>query len=626
MSLKTGDRRTAIRRALALDLALEEVMIMEAPPSGLTIRTLLVNLRNELVLEGEMERASRPTTASAALGALPVAQTASAADASLSELLAVSDLPYVPDEDLVEDHPLGRYSPSNAQANCVALASRGAPPPDLATPALRAAHFTGLSRYMARAAQRNDLDLADGVVERLLAKHAPGVPVDDAVKRLLRRSALRTLSEVHAINAHRERGEYTISPIADPTLDIPLGSAPACPPPKQSVQTPEVSASSVASVKLLSEVYADYERFMMSSLAEGGPWRNQTQRQNAMTMRLFTEFAGNRPLHTYNKDDAKAFKVALQHLPTLHGRSPEWRLSMSEAVERVKALMVAGQELPDCLSIKTIKRHMSALSGLFDWLSDRSNEYGYKGHNPFKGHTYGKSKATATRGMWDSSDLQALFATPIWTGCDPSRRAKAGASIIYDAYYWFPLIATYHGLRQEEIAQLRATDIQMEEGVWIMNIHDEGRNQLKNETAERQVPIHKILIGLGFLDYVNFFRTRADDHLWPALKRGGPDEKYAHYYTQRFTSYSRQTKVYDPARPFHAMRASFRTFLEETEAKSAHISKLIGHSLNGELGVGAIYTKRIKASVLKQVVDMFDPQLDLSHLIRFDPRKHKTSP
>ncbi|WP_310116117.1 DUF6538 domain-containing protein [Azospirillum sp. BE72] len=66
MSLKTGDRRTAIRRGLALDLALEEVMIMDAPPSGLTIRTLLVNLRNELVLEGEMERASRPTAPSAA--------------------------------------------------------------------------------------------------------------------------------------------------------------------------------------------------------------------------------------------------------------------------------------------------------------------------------------------------------------------------------------------------------------------------------------------------------------------------------------------------------------------------------------------------------------------------------
>ncbi|WP_372712382.1 hypothetical protein [Azospirillum argentinense] len=38
MSLSTGDRRPAIRQALALDLALEEVMLMEARPPGLTIR------------------------------------------------------------------------------------------------------------------------------------------------------------------------------------------------------------------------------------------------------------------------------------------------------------------------------------------------------------------------------------------------------------------------------------------------------------------------------------------------------------------------------------------------------------------------------------------------------------
>jgi integrase len=159
-----------------------------------------------------------------------------------------------------------------------------------------------------------------------------------------------------------------------------------------------------------------------------------------------------------------------------------------------------------------------------------------------------------------------------------------------------------------------------------MNVHDEGDNQVKNEAAARQVPIHKKLIDLGFLNYVAAFRAKSDDHLWPTLKRSGPDGKYAHYYTQRFTSYCRQTKMYDPTRPFHAMRASFRTFLEETEAKSAHISKLIGHSLNGTLGVGAIYTKRIKAPVLKQVVDMFDPQLDLSHLVRFNPTEHKTRP
>lgn len=112
---------------------------------------------------------------------------------------------------------------------------------------------------------------------------------------------------------------------------------------------------------------------------------------------------------------------------------------------------------------KTIKRHMSALSGLFVWLEERAGEYRDKGPDHFQGHRYGRSETKQE--MWDSEDLAALFRTPIWTGWYPSRRAKPGAAVIYDAYYWdayywLPLLATFHGLRQEENGRLRASDIQ----------------------------------------------------------------------------------------------------------------------------------------------------------------------
>ncbi|TWA86203.1 hypothetical protein FBY14_112155 [Azospirillum brasilense] len=89
---------------------------MEAPPPGLTIRTLLVNLRNELVLEGEMERASRPTAPSAAFGTLPASNPTGLAESSLADLMAHSEMPSVPDEDLIEEHALGRRSPGDALA------------------------------------------------------------------------------------------------------------------------------------------------------------------------------------------------------------------------------------------------------------------------------------------------------------------------------------------------------------------------------------------------------------------------------------------------------------------------------------------------------------------------------
>ncbi|TWA79130.1 hypothetical protein FBY14_1331 [Azospirillum brasilense] len=477
---------------------------------------------------------------------------------------------------------------------------------------------------MTQAVRRNDLELADGVVERLLDKHAPGVPLDGTARNLLRRSALRTLAEVHGINARRERGDYGAFPADDPTLDMPLAPATVFPGTAEQVEATIEAPTCQGRGKLLSEVYAEYERFMTSPLAKAARWTNQTSRQNAMTARLFIEFAGDRTLDAYNKDDARNFKVALEHLPTLHGRSPAWRMPMRDAVAQVKALIGAGENPPDCLAAKTVKRHMSALSGLLSWVDERPDDYGYKGPNHFQGHSYGRSEAK--RWMWETDDLNALFHTPIWTGCEPTRRAKPGTTVIYDAYYWLPLLATYHGLRQEEIAQLRASDIQQDSGVWFMNIHADNGNHVKTDAGVRRVPLHSVIIALGFLDYVGLFRNGADNHLWPTLKRGGPDGKFAHYYTQRFTAYCRHTNIYDASRPFHALRASFRTFLEDTQAKSVHISKVVGHSLTAVLGEGGRYTKRIKMPTLKDVVDMFDPNVNLSHLVPFDPAKHRIKP
>ena len=148
---------------------------MDAPPPAPTIRALLIKLRDEMILEAEMERASRPPTQTARFGALPPVRSLEPADVALKEMMigdSEEDVP-VPDEDLVEDHPLGRMPPGAHAPEDGAWCGSAAPPPDLASPARRAAYFAGLSGYMARAARKNDLDLADGVVERLLAKHAP---------------------------------------------------------------------------------------------------------------------------------------------------------------------------------------------------------------------------------------------------------------------------------------------------------------------------------------------------------------------------------------------------------------------------------------------------------------------
>lgn len=461
----------------------------------------------------------------------------------------------------------------------------------------------GGERHLRQALINNDIEAVKPLAAALLQQRGkPSAAADVAV---LARVMLRAGAEYFAQIGDAAQGKYP--PLGSP----PTSSSPPAPPPPVVDLPPEPPTAP------FSEIYALHEKAMRFPAHGEEPYTEQTIRQNAATVRLWIEFHGDHPLAQYSRDDAEEFKNALQYLPNLHGKSQAWRMTMREAVQKVQALHDAGQTPPPCLSMKTVKRHMSALSTFFDWVLGQKKAYGSRGENIFRQHKYGSVEPD--REMWDEEDINVLFRTPIWTGCTPTRRAERGSVIVYDAYYWLPLLAFFHGLRQEEIAQLRASDVRKDDGVWILGIHREDGNHLKNHTAIRSVPIHDQLIELGFLQYVELFRNETNDHLWPTLKRGGPDRKFSHYYRQRFTEYCRDTGIYDRKRPFHALRATFRTFMEETDAKSAHVSKIAGHKLTAVLGEGATYTKRVKASVLKAAIDKFKPDVDLSHLRPFRP-------
>jgi integrase len=362
-----------------------------------------------------------------------------------------------------------------------------------------------------------------------------------------------------------------------------------------------------------------------SRAAPDKPWTEQTRRQNAKTIELWIELFGDRPVDAYTRDDAVAFKRALEHLPKNHGKSPNDTRTMPEIVKAVAN--AARDDRPQTIAMKTVKRHMSALSGFFGWLLDRPLLSGIKGVNIFLNFKYGVASSEDDRLMWEAEDLNKLFATPIWTGSLSSgRRSLPGDVIIKDHRFWLPLIALFHGTRQEEAAQLRAADIQQEGGIWFFNIHRDGGNQLKNAQSIRRVPVHRFVIEAGFLDYVEEARAAGRTHLWPSMSRSGPDGKFAYAYSKFFGLYCRATGVYVEGRGFHSLRHTFRTFTEETDTKSMWISRLMGHKLTALLGEGATYTKttsrKVSLAMLKEAVDAFDPGVDLSHL----RPKHKGRP
>ena len=120
-----------------------------------------------------------------------------------------------------------------------------------------------------------------------------------------------------------------------------------------------------------------------------------------------------------------------------------------------------------------------------------------------------------SRKIW-GDELPKLFRTPVFQG----EMADIG-----DPMFWAPLIAAHHGMREEEVLQLRLDDIQTENGVDYFDIKVGASWQhLKSKAATRRLPIHQNLITLGLLDLVAMRRREGEDRLFPHLTRGKKPE------------------------------------------------------------------------------------------------------
>jgi integrase len=66
---------------------------------------------------------------------------------------------------------------------------------------------------------------------------------------------------------------------------------------------------------------------------------------------------------------------------------------------------------------------------------------------------------------------------------------------------WVPLLCAYSGARLSEVCRLRAQDIFKNGDVWCMKFDPEA-GSLKNQNAERAVPLHPAITEAGFLKFV----------------------------------------------------------------------------------------------------------------------------
>lgn len=109
-------------------------------------------------------------------------------------------------------------------------------------------------------------------------------------------------------------------------------------------------------------------------------WRGQSKAQHEATFTMFQQVCGDLPVTAYTRSHLSDFYNVLRGLPALYSKDKRWRdLPLREVVEKVK------EDPAPRPTMKTVKRHFSALGGFFTY----AKRHGMiQGENPAYGFEF----------------------------------------------------------------------------------------------------------------------------------------------------------------------------------------------------------------------------------------------
>jgi len=281
-----------------------------------------------------------------------------------------------------------------------------------------------------------------------------------------------------------------------------------------------------------------------------------------------------RPLTSITTAQAREYKEHLQVTPTnakkiYPGLTPR------------QGAAAAKDDDATVFSTTTQNNYLQCLSTLYGFAS---TELDYEGKNPFKGR--GNSKAAKKsqrdqRNPFSKEQLQKLFSSPLYTGCKSLSRCHIPGTLIpRDSHkYWVPLIGLCTGMRVQEILQLYLEDVYEKDGISVLDLNkNQTDKSLKTPQSKRLVPIHKKLIELGFLNFVNDKRTtNTSPRLFEDAKLAS-DKTYSSTFSKWFSRYLKNLGIKTDKTSFHSLRHNMKDFFRQIEESDELAENFMGRS------------------------------------------------
>ena len=380
----------------------------------------------------------------------------------------------------------------------------------------------------------------------------------------------------------------------------------------QSTQTPtsqQIQPSEILSSleqTPISKVLDDY-------FSQKGDIREKTKYEEKRYLSLLIEDFGDIPIGSVTREMTKGFKNHIMKLPSNMRKSPKYRdLTFHEILKK---------NIPesDKLSRTTVNNILSMSSSFMDWCK---NDH-YVKENLFKGMMLKKDTHPREETQpFTNQELKTIFNKNTYFSYTIEKRK-------FDLY-WIPLISLFQGMRMGEICPLYCDNIRKIEGNqrerrWCIDIVEESNRsdkRLKNKSSRRIIPIHDLLINLGFLDYVEIVRNKLKkEKLFHRLTYvdGNYNKNVSRFWNQYYLP---DLGLKTPKMNFHSLRHTCSNHLKQKGIHSDYLQELLGHttgkitlerygeSYNPSILFNKCISKIIYQTSQKRVIDFMNLKVD----------------
>lgn len=331
----------------------------------------------------------------------------------------------------------------------------------------------------------------------------------------------------------------------------------------------------------------------LSNMDRSGLKNRSSVRERRYILELLEQIVGNKPVTAITNADAELFADTLAQWPAYRHNHPDFsHMSPAAIVKRTDEL-----ELP-IIQRSTQAKHIKAINAFFAWCIEAE----LLTQNPFRLIQLSRYRELMPRKKepFTEEDLKALFSAKRIAACDQPHK------------FWVPLIAMFTGMRVNEISQLFRKDVRVERvrdtkgvehTILCFEVTPHRKNQrIKTPYAQRLIPVHSMLLTLGFQEYLEDLDRLGADHLFPGLNWSGDGPGRA--MTQWFNAkHRRQEAGIDvPTKTLHCFRHTINTLADRCSIPDSIMTSLNGHA-DGEGVRARTYVARATLVERQQAIE-----------------------